>query len=176
MMTADDVIEVLHCLDRVGVAVWLDGGWGVDALLGYPTRPHDDLDAVIHREDVSRVNVALAALGYHHVPEAQPGLPTRLVLRDRVGRQVDFHPVVFDADGDGWQELGDGTWGCYPADGLGGTGTIAGRPVSCITPELQLRHHLGYEPEASDRYDLRQLAERFHLSLPAPYWESSDAS
>lgn len=30
--------------------VWLDGGWGVDALLGRQTRPHDDMDIVIEQK------------------------------------------------------------------------------------------------------------------------------
>jgi lincosamide nucleotidyltransferase A/C/D/E len=34
-----------------GLVVWLDGGWGVDALLGYRSRPHQDLDLVIARDD-----------------------------------------------------------------------------------------------------------------------------
>jgi lincosamide nucleotidyltransferase A/C/D/E len=39
-MTAADVIEVLQCLERAGVSVWIDGGWGVDALVGAQTREH----------------------------------------------------------------------------------------------------------------------------------------
>jgi lincosamide nucleotidyltransferase A/C/D/E len=31
-MTKADVVEVLEWLDEGEVAVWLDGGWGVDAL------------------------------------------------------------------------------------------------------------------------------------------------
>jgi len=38
-----------------------------------------------------------------------------------------------------------------------------------LTPELQLRHHLGYPPDENDRHDLRLLAERFALSLPPGY-------
>jgi lincosamide nucleotidyltransferase A/C/D/E len=31
---AEDVVEVVAFLEGLGVEVWLDGGWGVDALLG----------------------------------------------------------------------------------------------------------------------------------------------
>jgi hypothetical protein len=34
MMTATDVLEVLGRLEAAGLAVWVDGGWGVDALVG----------------------------------------------------------------------------------------------------------------------------------------------
>jgi hypothetical protein len=101
-----------------------------------------------------------------HAPEVEPGLPARLVLRAPDGRQVEFHPLVFDPAGNGWQELPDGGWGLYPADGLRGRGEITGRPVRCTTPELQLRHHLGYRLTDTDRQDLRLLATRFGLPLP----------
>jgi lincosamide nucleotidyltransferase A/C/D/E len=32
-MGEDDVLEVVGRLEAAGVEVWLDGGWGVDALL-----------------------------------------------------------------------------------------------------------------------------------------------
>jgi lincosamide nucleotidyltransferase A/C/D/E len=51
MMTADDVLEVIDALEGAGVSVWIDGGWGIDALVGEQTRPHDDLDVVIRIED-----------------------------------------------------------------------------------------------------------------------------
>lgn len=47
MMHAQDVIDIVTRLDAANIAVWLDGGWGVDALIGKQTRPHDDLDVVI---------------------------------------------------------------------------------------------------------------------------------
>jgi len=46
-MTANEVLEVLGWLDMVGIEVWVDGGWGVDALLGEETRPHSDLDLAL---------------------------------------------------------------------------------------------------------------------------------
>jgi lincosamide nucleotidyltransferase A/C/D/E len=160
------VIQALDRLDAAGVTVWLDGGWGIDALLGQQTRPHEDLDLAIARHDCRRAQDALAELGFRHAPEVEPGLPARLVLRAAGGRQVELHPLVFDAAGNGWQELPDGAWGLYPADGLRGRGEITGRPVRCTTPELQLRHHLGYPLTDRDRQDLRLVATHFGLPLP----------
>ena len=166
MMGAHDVLEVLDRLDAHGVAVWLDGGWGIDALLGDETRPHDDLDLVVDRNDVPRARAALRPLGFERAPEVEPGLPARLVLRDARNRRVDLHVVVFDERGNGWQQLADDAWGGYPADGLRGEGLVRGRRVRCITPELQLRHHLGYSWDEDDHRDMAALAERFGLALP----------
>jgi lincosamide nucleotidyltransferase A/C/D/E len=168
MMTPEDVTEVVETLKGAGVSFWLDGGWGVDALLGRQTRPHGDLDVVIDRDDLPRARTALRRRGFRHARAVRPGLPARCVLRDRAGRQADLHPVALDASADGWQDLGDGTYGYYPAAGLRAQGMIAGQPVHCVTPELQLRHHLGYAPDAQDCHDLCLLAERFGLTLPAP--------
>ena len=48
-MEAPDLVEVLDLIDRSGVTVWLDGGWGVDALLGKQMREHDDVDLIAER-------------------------------------------------------------------------------------------------------------------------------
>src|SRR5215472_11808996 len=55
MMRSRDVIEVLDALDAVGVPVVIEGGWGVDALLGSTTRDHSDLDGLF----VSQVELDL---------------------------------------------------------------------------------------------------------------------
>ncbi len=47
MMPSGEVIRIVGLLERQGLSVWLDGGWGVDALAGRQTRPHDDLDVAI---------------------------------------------------------------------------------------------------------------------------------
>jgi lincosamide nucleotidyltransferase A/C/D/E len=160
------VLMVLDALASAGVDVWLDGGWGVDALVGRQTRPHSDVDLVVAREALERAAHTLAALGFRHDPRAVPGLPARHVLDAGDGREVDLHVVVLDGRGDGWQLLDDGAWGAYPAEGFTGVGMIGGRRVRCVTPQLQLRHHLGYPPDETDRHDLRLLAEHFRLNLP----------
>jgi hypothetical protein len=37
-----DVMEILEWLEEAHVDLWLDGGWGHDAVLGEQTRRHDD--------------------------------------------------------------------------------------------------------------------------------------
>lgn len=166
MLDAADVLAILDELDRAGLVAWLDGGWGVDALLGEQTRPHHDLDLAIARDDLAAVQAALTGLGFRPDPTAAPGLPARMVLVTADGRQVDLHPLVFDGHGNGWQELAGGAWAVYPAGGLTGGGAVGGRRVRCLTPELQVRNHLGYPLDAADRHDLALLAERFEVPVP----------
>ena len=163
---AADASRILGQLEAAGLVVWLDGGWGVDALVGSQTRPHQDLDLVIAREDLAAAQETLAAAGFSHYATAVPGLPARLVLADDAGRQVDLHPVIFDRHGNGWQDLGADAWGDYPAEELTATGVIAGRSVRCKTPTLEVRHRLGYPLTATDRHDLALLARRFGVAVP----------
>lgn len=170
MMAANDVIEVLDRLDAAGVGVWLDGGWGVDALVGRQTRPHADLDLALARSDLEPAANALVAAGFNHEPAAEPGLPARYVMRDRGGREVDFHPLLFDVAGNGWQQLSPSgrAWGCYEASGLAAIGAIDRRPVRCLSAELQGRFRRGYEWTDRDEHDIRLLAQEFELPMPPP--------
>lgn len=130
-MTEAEVTEVLACLQRAGLDLWIDGGWGVDALLSAQTRDHDDLDLAMNRDDVGVARDALEALAYEHDPTSEPGLPARFVLRGTGSRQVDIHPLHFDSNGDGWQQLSETgkALGHYPVADLAARGRIAGREV-----------------------------------------------
>jgi lincosamide nucleotidyltransferase A/C/D/E len=133
LVTGADVVEILARLEAAGVEVWVDGGWGIDALIERETRAHGDLDLAVGREDLDALRAVLAHAGFEHATDAWPGLPARLVLRDARGRQVDFHPLTIDVCGDGWQNLGNGRFGRYPAEGLRGEGRIEG-DASGVSP------------------------------------------
>jgi len=168
MMLAKDVLRIVDTLRRSGVAVWLDGGWGVDALVGELSREHDDLDCVISLADTADAQAALAPLGYSVIEDE---LPTRFVVRDARDRRVDFHTVTFDDEGGGVQQLQDGTSWRYPPHGFLATGRIAGQPVPCLNAEVQALAHVGYEPDEKDVHDMRLLARHFRIELPEPYRE-----
>jgi lincosamide nucleotidyltransferase A/C/D/E len=166
-MDAEEVLSILGALQARGLRVWLDGGWGVDALLGEETRVHEDADLVVELDSLAEVFESLNSLGF---AIAEDKAPVRIVLRADDGCQVDLHPVSFDAEGTGWQRgaAPDGSDCPYPPDDFT-DGRILGRTVPCITADLQLQHHSGYEPRDRDRADMRRLAERFGLVLAAPY-------
>src|SRR5690242_17432360 len=63
-MRAGEAVRLLQALDAAGIAVWVDGRWGVDALLDRQTRPHDDLDLVVGIDDVPALQRVLDDLGY----------------------------------------------------------------------------------------------------------------
>jgi len=169
MMRIADVHEIIGSLNRSGVKTWVAGGWGVDALLGTQTRPHDDLDLVLSDADRDRVLACLTS--FHHDISAAPGMPIRFVLIDDIGRAVDIHPVIFDENGNGWN-ITDQTNLRYSSEYLAGHGNIGGMNVHCLTVQAQVDHHSGYVnhgPDEFDYLDMRQLADKFLITLPEEY-------
>ncbi|SER17730.1 lincosamide nucleotidyltransferase A/C/D/E [Lentzea xinjiangensis] len=153
-VTAEDVLEILAALD--GTDVWIGGGWGVDALVGRQTRPHDDLDLMHREEQEPRVLAALAELGF---TETLSWRPVRFVVTDPAGREIDLHPLRFAADGSAEQSsLAPGEPFRYPASCFV-TGTILATEVPCLSKEQQLHFHQGYEPRERDLHDLALLGD-----------------
>jgi len=61
-MKPEDAAELYSLLVDQGVGLWVDGGWGVDALLGEQTRPHKDLDIFVRLDDLATMIQVLAPL------------------------------------------------------------------------------------------------------------------
>jgi lincosamide nucleotidyltransferase A/C/D/E len=153
---ADDVLEVLIRLEDNGLTAWIDGGWGIDALIREIGRPHSDLDLVVRSDELDRVREVLALAGFHRI--LRDWLPTALALADDRGRELDLHPVNPTPDGGGNQPLPDGTSFHYPAPVRG---AITGRKVWCVDAETQVRAHTGYELTEKDHRDLDRLRDQF---------------
>jgi lincosamide nucleotidyltransferase A/C/D/E len=158
---------MLERLDDEGIVAWVDGGWGVDALVGHETRPHDDLDLVIDRDAVDSLVAELVAVGFFVERDWRP---TAIALRHPDGREVDLHPVVLTQDGGGDQVQRDGvtTWHYGPPV----EGVIGRRVVRCCSVETQIAAHLGYEPTDTDRHDMALLQRTFGLDLSPPYGDT----
>jgi hypothetical protein len=92
-----EIIDVAH---RLGVPVWLRGGWAMDFYLGRVTREHRDIDWFVDVADADRLVTALEERGFVAVPGppaetqrdlAEDGVDVSLAL---VGRGADGHAVV----------------------------------------------------------------------------------
>ncbi|MGB8383757.1 MAG: hypothetical protein WCG47_21345 [Dermatophilaceae bacterium] len=162
-----DVLEVLALADAADVRLWIDGGWGVDALLGRQSRDHGDLDVAVEARHLEPLVEILRASGFTKVDEKGATAWNFLMARPH-GPVVDLHVIVLDADGNGI--LGPPDAGnSYPAAALTGRGTLGGRVVDCITAEWAVRFHDAYPGDAKDRADVQALCERFGLAVPQQY-------
>jgi lincosamide nucleotidyltransferase A/C/D/E len=98
--TIADVYWYLDLFDSLGISVWIDGGWGVDALLGNQTRVHQDLDIVLPEADAAALRAALFEFDHVDIPRDDTRA-WNFVMGQPGVRQIDFHVVVFDQSGDG---------------------------------------------------------------------------
>jgi lincosamide nucleotidyltransferase A/C/D/E len=166
-ITAADVIEILGWLGAASADVWLDGGWGVDALIGEQTREHEDLDLIVRAAHEPRMREVLAAHGFMQV---EGGVPQSFVLADERGREVDVHPVRFDDLGNGHLLSADGEPFGHSAEAFAATGRVSGCRVACLSAEAQMSNHSwGYEPGDTDFHDMRLLHDRLGTPLMRPY-------
>jgi lincosamide nucleotidyltransferase A/C/D/E len=174
-MTSAALVELMRLFESASIPVWLDAGWGVDALLETQTRRHKDVDIVVPVADVPRLQDLLARRGFA-VRENKP--PDSFVLADGAGLEIDVHAVTFDEDGNGVYRMQNGEDWIYPAEGFSGRGSVGGMSVPCLSAATQvLGHTYGYKPAEKDFRDMEVLAERFGIELPPQlqrsYWEHS---
>jgi lincosamide nucleotidyltransferase A/C/D/E len=164
-MSSERVLMLLDVLCSAGVEAVLDGGWGVDALLGRQMREHEDLDLVVALADVQKIQAALRPVGF---AMHEDHLPVRFVLRSQAGEQIDVHTVTFDEQGGGLQPQPGGGVFRYPPEGFV-RGRVGGREVRCISAEVQVLCHAGYDPSSKDARDVLALCRTFGLPIPNAY-------
>ena len=126
MITEKDAIDLINLAESLGITVFLDGGWGVDALLGRQTREHQDIDLFVEETQAARFIRALHQQGFKERTEAY-STPQHIVFADADGRTVDLHLFTYTSDG---EIVFEGE--TYPADTFSGEGCIGEKKVSCI--------------------------------------------
>jgi len=164
-MTAAALAELLRSVEDAGIEVWLDGGWGIDALVGEQTRSHKDVDVVLGVAAVPALRQLLLSRGYS---EAPGGTSSNFVLVHPSGLEVDVHAVTFDASGSGVYRMASGADWVYPAEGFAGRGFVNGQAVKCLSATTQVLCHAdGYVATEKDLRDMALLRRRFGVELPA---------
>ncbi|WP_420828410.1 nucleotidyltransferase domain-containing protein [Dehalobacterium formicoaceticum] len=51
MVNKTDAIEIMSYAEENGIAIWVDGVWGVDALLEEETRANNDIDLFVEKSN-----------------------------------------------------------------------------------------------------------------------------
>jgi lincosamide nucleotidyltransferase A/C/D/E len=179
MVSAKEVIRMYKGLLANEIHLWLVGGWGIDALVRKQTRPHKDLDVITLVDDVAAMREFLGGSGYSlkelwsenrwAVDARGAETATAFVLYDSHGREIDVHAMRLDDRGRGipaWEAEGL----VFEREDLAGEGLIAGTAVQCISPEMQMLCHSGYELPASQVGDLALLHEAFGVEYPTEHF------
>lgn len=153
----------LDLFEELEIAVWLDGGWCVDALLGEETRAHADIDIMIPVPDSARLVRALVDRDFKDV-FTDDRVDENFVMGHPEHGQIDFHVFELAEDGSGMYKPGVEYW-VISAEELAGSGTVGGRTVRCLSAEYQVRSHSGYTLKATDLHDMAALRDRFGVKL-----------
>ena len=175
MVSAEDVIHIYKRLSTNNIQVWLTGGCGIDALLQKQTRPHKDLDIIMLVDDIDRTRDLLNRGGYSLkglwsenswvVDTYGAEIPTAFVMQDSDGREVDIHAMHLDHHGNGipaWVNEGL----VFKREDLAGEGMVVGFAVRCISAEMQVLCHTGYDLPHIQMRDLEFLCKEFGVKYP----------
>lgn len=161
-MSAQDAFNLYTSLENLGIKIWIDGGWAVDALLGKVTREHTDLDIAIQRKDIFKLREYLESQGYKDLERAEEK-KWDFVLRDEHEHEVDVHSFSFNNEGKIVEKDE------YPDGSLDCSGVIGGETVRCVCAQHLVELHTGYKPKEKDRQDVLALCEKFNIKLPMEY-------
>lgn len=154
---------MLRILQSAEITVWLDGGWGVDALLQTQTRPDKDMDIILQVSDVPKLIKILENLTFT-VTEGTP--LNAFVLVDERGLKVDVHAVTFDHIGNGIHRMDTGGDWIFTPEAFTGQGMIDGMHIHSLSPLAQVKCHAqGYHPTQKDLQDLELLQQCFNIAL-----------
>jgi len=157
-MNENDVVYLLKKAENIGVEVWITGGWGVDALIGRQTRPHNDIDIFIQKKDTPTFTKMLSMNGYCEISSESDD---QIVWSDTCNRKVDLHLFEFaEAETLRFENQ------IYPFNILDGKGTIGGISVRCMPVDAQVHYHQDYECREKDRQDVLLLCKTFGLPVP----------
>ena len=162
-MTVDMVHWFLNLFHELGITVWLDGGWGVDALLGECTREHQDLDIIISWKDSAILTEVLLARGFVDIP-TDDRTDRNFVMGHQLHGLIDFHVVKLTEDGGALYGPGEIDWVISESE-LNAVGFIGGRKAQCLSVDYQVRSHSGYILTDTDFADMRALHEKYGVAL-----------
>lgn len=152
-VTKTDLLKVLDLMEASGIQYWLDGGWGVDVLVGKQTREHRDVDINFDARCTDVLLDALVSRGYEIVTDWRP---VRIELYHPELSYVDIHPFVINDDGTAKQADLEGGWYEFEADYFG-SAVFEGRTIPCISAKGQKVFHTGYELREVDKHDIRNI-------------------
>lgn len=161
-MTSDKVLNLYNWFEENGIAVWVCGGWCVDALLGKQTRDHADFDIAIQCKDNANLRKLLENNGYKEIM-LNDSSEFMYVMENEAGVRIDIHAFMYDERGKNIRGIE------FPFGSLTGKGMINGQELKCISPEWLFKFNTSYEPKEKDIQDMRALSRKFGFKLPSKY-------
>lgn len=161
-MNKKDVVGLYTNLENLGIKIWIDGGWSVDALLGEQTREHQDLDIAINQKDTVSLFNFLKKEGYK---ETRRDSEYNLVFKDNLSHEIDIHVFILN-------EKRDVVGGImYPTESITGSGIINNNIVRCISPRYMVEFLAPWLSKHPEKYltAISALCKKFDIEYPNEY-------
>lgn len=149
----ENLMEMLDFLDSLKMRYWIDGGWGVDILIGKQNREHRDIDVDFDSEYTDALLDALETKGFEITTDWRP---CRIELKHSELGYVDIHPFLINSDNSARQADPEGGWFDFGADCFT-SAVFEGRRIPCISAKAQKLFHSGYEMREVDKVDMENL-------------------
>ncbi len=174
-MTAEKLLAIHADLKKMGVTIYLDGGWGTDALLGEETRPHKDVDFFIEKKNLEEVRQYFFDRGFK--PSEEESSTWWHFLLENTDSIVDIHVIDFDSSGRGVYGPPE-NGAVFPADAFTGIGHVndvevlclsADYRVLCLTVAYGVITRTGYTLKETDYQDIEKLCNKFNIDMPPEY-------
>lgn len=146
-------MKILDLLDSLNLRYWVDGGWGVDILIGRQTREHRDVDIDFDADFEGVLIDSLEKIGYTITTDWRP---SRVELYHPIRGYIDIHPLIISESREAKQANPDGGWYHFRAEWFS-TSVFEGRKIPCISVNAQRLFHSGYERREVDKIDLKNL-------------------
>lgn len=153
----ESLFLILDLLEELNICYWVEGGWGIDVLIGNQTRQHRDVDIDF---DATREEVLLSKLqelGYEITTDWRP---SRVELYHPAHGYIDLHPLIINGAGDARQANPEGGWYDFKSEWFTQS-FFEGRTIPCLSLEAQRLFHSGYELREVDKLDLKILEDAF---------------
>lgn len=153
--TKENLMDVLDLLDRLNIKYWIDGGWGVDILLGKQNRVHRDIDVNFDGKYSDLLLEVLEKRGYAITTDWRPA---RIELYHPELGYLDIHPFVLNGNGTAKQADLNGGWYSFEETYFS-EAAFEGRIISCMSVQAQRLFHSGYEQREVDVIDMKNLVK-----------------
>ena len=131
MIGINDACEILSWAYNNNIEIWLDGGWGVDALLGKETRQHNDIDLFVEEKNYNKFIEIIKNKGFNEIVVEYTS-EVHTIWSDNKLRIIDLHMFKDNCDGTICYE-GE----VFQKNIFDGVGKIGNIMVSCINAKNQ---------------------------------------
>lgn len=151
--TLEDLFFIIDILENLHITYWIDGGWGIDLLIGQQKREHRDIDIDFDAQHQEELLNKLKETGYTILTDWRP---CRIELYHPQRSYLDIHPLILHPDGSAKQATPYGGWYHFEANFFTTT-PFEGKTIPCISAEAQKLFHTGYPLREKDKTDMKNL-------------------